>query len=205
MMEDIECVFYRMCDKATFQQHIEKARIFSGLELRPNLAIWVRIRENNKVFLEELQEHILNGYKDCEWWLRGLCVDYVRRISRLNGDSGYNSQYYIDWLDNTRFICNNQSIVGWCDDYQRYVKNTDFPDKMFFEKLSPYIPKDSLDLLFGKLPEIKAKDLKRDWYENTKYKIAKNIGQREFFKLCSGVVPHRKGQKGWNESTFYKA
>lgn len=198
-MKDIECVFYRMCDKVTFQQHIEKAKILSGLELRPNLAIWVRIRDNNKIFLEELQEHILNGYKDCDWWLRGLCADYVRRVSRLNDDSEYNLQYYVDWLDNTRLICNNQVVVRWCDDYQRYVKNTDFPDKLFFEILSPYIPEESLDLLFGNLKTIKCRELKRVWFD--KYFNGK-IAMKTFFNLCAAVVPERKGEHGWNYNNF---
>ncbi len=93
-------------------------------------------------------------------------------------------------------------IVDWLD---RWGKG-DVPEceKMFFEVLSPYIPKESLDLLFSQLEVIRAMDLCKIWFKNPKYRLWKNFGQREFFKLCSDVVPHRKGQVGWSESSFYK-
>ena len=82
------------------------------------------------------------------------------------------------------------------------VQSVSFSDKdklYFYEVLSPYIPKESLDLLFGNLKTIKCRELKRVWFD--KYFNGK-IAMKTFFNLCAAVVPERKGEHGWNYNNF---
>lgn len=95
-----------------------------------------------------------------------------------------------------------QQIIDWLDRWATgFVPES---EKMFFETLSPYIPKDSLDLLFEQLPEINAADLKRDWYNKYFPKRKNGMTAKRFFNLCTEVVPWRKIEHGWNYENFKK-
>lgn len=74
--------------------------------------------------------------------------------------------------------------------------------RCFYEALSPYIPEDSLDLLFGQLQEIECRNLKRVWYN--KY-CQNKMPMTDFFELCTNVVPHRKSERGWTYGNFQKS
>ena len=198
-MKAIECVFYRMCAKEVFQQHIEKAVIISEIEKRPDLAVWARIRDNNKLFLEELNERIPNGYKDCDWWLRGLLADYVVRCSDQS-DSELKTQFYIDWLDNTRFICNHQGIVRWCDEYQSFIEKENHPhtpeEEELRNRLSLRFDLKTIDEIIKELsaPSLKPRGIK---HIHQKYSLSFSVTLTEFCDLAIEFL-HKKGQRGWN-------
>ena len=204
-MKEIECVFYRMCAKEVFQRHIEKAVVIQEIEKRPELAVWARIRDNNKLFLEELNERIPNGYKDCDWWLRGLLADYVVRCS-YGSNTELKTQSYIDWLDNTRFICNHQSIVRWCDEYQSFIEKEVSPqtpeEEKIRNKLSFRFDLKTIDEIIKELsaPSLKPRGIKHIY---RKYSLGFSVSLTEFCDLAIKFL-HKETQGGWNYDNIKK-
>lgn len=128
---EVELVYYRMCNKETFYNHIEKAEFNYKARLKTpkDLLCDVSIKENNIFFLEELENVIIpNGYSKVDYWLRGLLSDYVKRRSRQNNDSPYFFSYYESWFNNTRLVIGNKYpvISKWCDDYEEEIKNSQY-------------------------------------------------------------------------------
>lgn len=203
-MKDIECVFYRMCAKGVFLQKIEKANILSGIELRPELSVWVRIRDNNNLFLEELNERIPNGFKDCDWWLRGLLADYVKRRA-INDNTGYETQYYIDWLNNTRFICNLHGVIKWCDEYQSFLENDNYlptqEERELMNTLSNCLDRKTIDELLKDLsnPQLTKQGVAHI-YKNYNVKGVLKDSGISFRRFCDSAVKflHKEGLEGWN-------
>jgi hypothetical protein len=114
-----------MWDGATQRNCEEKHAFNVKCNYKPNEYLFAtNIEENNKMFLEELGSETIKGYEELDLWLRGLIVDYVKRCSWENGDTGYFLRYYTDWIDNTLCIIqgkNYNSVEKWCDEYRKYI------------------------------------------------------------------------------------
>lgn len=125
---NIELVYYQLFSKEIHYEEIQNAKHFYNLgkECSPKQLCTISIKENNKAFLQELADKIIpEGYDYCDYWLRGLLSSYVKRKSRLNGDTPYFLEYYTSWLNNTRLILNGKYpvIQKWCDEYEAFIKN----------------------------------------------------------------------------------
>ena len=84
----------------------------------------VCITENNKAFLEELECRMIDGYKVCDYWLRGLISSYVKKRA-YELDTEYKEEYYNDWIDNTLWVISGKNYVAvekWCENYRLIIK-----------------------------------------------------------------------------------
>lgn len=125
---NIELVYYQLSSREIHYGEIENAKHFYSLgkECSPKQLCAISIKENNKAFLQELEEVVIpKGYEYCDYWLRGLLSSYVKRKSLSNGDTPYFLEYYTSWLNNTRLILNGKYpiIQKWCDEYEAFIKN----------------------------------------------------------------------------------
>ena len=123
---NIELVYYQLFSKEVHYGEIQNAKHFYNLgkECSPKQLCAISIKENNKVFLQELEAVIPKGYEYLDYWLRGLISSYVKRKSLQNGDTPYYFEYYYSWLNNTRLLLNGKYpiIEKWCDEYEISVK-----------------------------------------------------------------------------------
>lgn len=126
---DIELVYYQLFSKEVHYGEIENAKHFYNLgkECSSKQLCAISIKENNKVFLQELEETVIpKGYEYLDFWLRGLISSYVKRKSLQNGDTPYYFEYYDSWLKNTRLLLNGKYplIEKWCDEYENLIRKS---------------------------------------------------------------------------------
>lgn len=126
---NIELVYYQLFSKEVHYGEIENAKHFYNLgkECSSKQLCAISIKENNKVFLQELEEAVIpKGYEHLDFWLKGLISSYVKRKSLQNGDTPYYFEYYDSWLKNTRLLLNGKYpvIEKWCDEYETLIRKS---------------------------------------------------------------------------------
>lgn len=122
---DVQIVYYKLYSDGAFNTFLDKAKRLSSLSL--NEICVSSIEENNKAFLECLEDSKLKGYEHIDSWLKELSDDYVKRKSesKCKGDTPDLQGYYDLWLNNTRLIVNGKYpiIEKWCNEHEVFLKN----------------------------------------------------------------------------------
>jgi len=147
---EIEIIFYQLWSNEAQRHYEEKHAVNMKIDGKDEYLFAVNIFENNKDFLEGLPNKITEGYRACEWWMRGLLASYVKKCA-YKFDTDYEIKYYNDWLDNTLWIIqgkNYTEIEKWCNDYRQFVikvKNDDTITQT--QKIIPILSIDILEKL----------------------------------------------------------
>lgn len=106
---EVQVVYYKLYSDGAFNTFLGNAKRLSKLSLNEKCVS--SIEENNKAFLECLEDVILKGYEYIDSWLKDLSNDYVKRKSECEGNTTNLQGYYDLWLDNTKLILNGKYPV----------------------------------------------------------------------------------------------
>lgn len=210
---ETENVYYRLWESPIFL----KART-SGLPDIFNDSVTKECcftRDNNMAFLKELDRRKVDGYQSVMEWLDNLLTDYVERshgnIIHVGCAPDTDFHCYSDWLDNTRFICDNSFVVRFCNEIEQMIRDfskdgnsfayNDNEVRAFKDKVGRFLGKAETESLLKRLPTLKPKELKLFYQEHSK--LQQRFSLKDFFNLCESVV-HRDGEKGWNYQNIKK-
>lgn len=78
-------------------------------------------KENDNLFLQELEKKKNEPYKNKDMWLRELLVKYIKVMAVDYPD--YPLVYYINWLNHTKLITRDSytDIYNWCLEYEAFL------------------------------------------------------------------------------------
>lgn len=123
----VENIFYRLWSKGFYNSiRTQYETLDKDYLYLDDYLPYVKIDENDKVFLKELHYRLYVEAKmakleevdqkdTVDWFLRGLFSNYVKKF-----DDGKEKKHQTDWLNHTRELTKEEypTIYKWCNEYQ---------------------------------------------------------------------------------------